>query len=490
MLLDNYIAVPPADAGLPAGSAIFLCVPPPSTPLTIIEGGNLIVASSFINSGCSTPTPTVLNIDGDDGGAPHAAQFAYATLVDAGGAPTTAWGATPPVSSRTVVNVATSSFGCTSSSSPSCGADISSYLESPASWGGGPLALYFPQGSYYLTTPITVPAGLDVTILGDGWTSNLYWEGSADGGSDPYMIHFRAAAGAPAIGSVRDLQLQTVMGYTLAGGVRIDTLDNPGDMVFIDQGETDLATSGIDILGLDDTLVRADMSHPCGERGFGVTGGGAGAESSASTQGLVLFGGGVGPSSNYAEIKNWGKAVVIGSDTEGFPAGLTLSQPGYFTLDGWRDVPTSGAPGYASQPNTLVESTFRGKLTLMATNLGMQQIISESNPHAMVLSLSNFISSPSDTQLNDAGVANGTQLEYYDQYWDHGAVVYASTGLGSGNAAFIKTMLADVRNTYEAPPYRACGLTNVRIHRVFFACVGGCSAPNALAGAAFRVQHP
>jgi hypothetical protein len=107
----------------------------------------------------------------------------------------------------------------------------------------------------------------------------------------------------------------------------------------------------------------------------------------------------------------------------------------------------------------------------------------------MILSLFNVVSDPCNTaQFNAAGVASGTQVEYYDL--DEGTAPYpdCKTGIGPTNAAFAKTMLADLRSTYAAPPYRACGLTNVRVHRVNYVGNAG-SVPSALARAAFRVQH-
>jgi hypothetical protein len=530
-LLDNYVNVP-------NGVSVYYT----GTP-EIVEGGNAFPAGTAdLTSFWSGYSATRLTVAPDDTSvnapAPAAAAFAWSMQYNAGA---NYWGSTPTKASRNVTNVATAFPQCLTTPT-TCGNDITQWLATK------PLnaALYFPSVnnsgqaiSYHLESPIDVPGGLDVTLFGDGAGSKILWNGAPGALSDPYMVHFKAAAipGGSPQGSIRDLELLAVAGGTSRpGGILVDVFDNTGDMVFVDTVNASFTKSLIDVAGVDKVLVRADQSGGGNERALGVTGGGAGANGSANTQGVVMFAGGAGVSGTMVDLRNWGKAVLIGTDNEGLTQGYTLAQSGYLTMDGGRlavgHKTVCGAAGqppdpnygcctgtfpkngvctnaFAVQPDVLVQSTFRGKATFMNLDDGAQ-FFSTSNPAAQVLSLSNgfgigyngnscSLDACTFTQQNPIAYGANNQLAVFDYDICGPVTIYGCISQPSSGSSAplmppaaaipkIADMLADVRATYEAPGFRPCGAANVRIHRIFVEGITT-SDPADFMRAAIRVQH-
>jgi hypothetical protein len=496
-LLDNYLSVG-------SGVGVYTLATP-----SIAEGGNSFVgsSSSFIQPWGSNPAPTVLNVALDSTGAsppvPAAASFAYNMTFNPGANP---WGARPTKSTRAVTNVHATFTDCLTQTNTTCAANLTNWLKT-APQGS---ALYFPYywdtvhnlpGMYYINAPIDVPAGLDVTLFGDGFNSHIVWEGQPGQASDPYMIHFHGDTASP-VGSVRDLYLlANSAGTSRPGAIQIDVADastggsNPapvGDMVFLDQLGASFAKSLVDVAGLDYTLVRLDQAASGGERVLGVIGAGAGAQGSSHTEGVVMFGGGATPSSTFADLKNWGKAVLIGTDNEGFPQGFTLNGSGYLSMDGARLITgTNPSPYWPTQPDVLLQSTFHGNVTVMNLD-DMANIISSSNSEASVLSLAN--------QRNNTGACGGTtcsftqentlsrQMALQDENLCGFSLYSCTDQAGLAPGAFAGAMLSDLRNTMAAPGFRPCNVANVRVHRVNFEGITT-GVPADLARAAVRVQH-
>ncbi len=529
-LLDNYINVPNGVGVFTAGT----------TP-ELVEGGNsMAVGNQLISPWNGYPQPLLLSVAPDTIGAgapvPAAAQYAYNSVYAAG---TNYWGATPAKSTRTVYNIQSLFADCTSAAG-NCGSELSAWLTTAPQ----NIAVYFPavfQGTsvatYYLKTPIDVPAGLDVTFFGDGVNSKVEWVGAAGAASDPYMIHFKAGAGLSPVGSVRDMELVAhATGKSRPGGILVDVLDNTGDMVFVDTVAAGFTKSLIDLVGVDKTSVRADQSGGGNERMIGVTGGGAGVNGSGSTAGVVMFGGGGATSGTLVDLRNWGKAVLIGTDNEGRTQGVTLAQSGYLTMDGGRlvtgTVQSCGSAGqpptqngccsglfnqggickyaFATQPHVVVQSTFKGTATFANLDDGAG-IFSSANPQAKVLSLSNGFATDYNqyactmnactfTQQNPGARAALNQMSVFN--WDlcspvsyYWCEAQPSAGGGAnptlppaGAASSVAAMLADLRAVNEAPPARACGLANVRLHRLYFegTTTGN---PADFMRTAIRVQH-
>jgi hypothetical protein len=463
-----------------------------------------------------------------------------------------------PSSGRAVFNAITIAPACgvAPAPGPSCADQINSWLAARSTT-ERPF-LFFPVGPYYIDKPIEVPSNLDIVLGGDGVSTQLFWQGKTIGTTELYVFHLAS----PSKASIRDLSIfvnennVAGTGMTHAGGILVDSTDDVGGLVYLDTFGASFAKSTFDVLGLDNVAVRADMSGGFEvERVIGVTGGGkahpvlpgAPDDASSKTRGLLLVAGGSGSRASYAELKNWGKAVLIGVDNESNPQGMDLDQSGYLTLaTGRYHTVKQSNPAFADQPNTIVDSTFRGRLTLM--NLSATQAVlfaTAATPEAKVLSLNNFYQDsgtqganqpvvPSScpnvnvdtdcsffTKLSPTG-AGTTQMQLQDGtrcLWTAAipavpaipatptspavpAVPAVAAGYGlaycqdnkatgagavAATNAFVKTMLVDERAARMGPP-DACSTTAVRIHRVKIQ--GTPSAdPSKYMGPAVRVQR-
>lgn len=377
--------------------------------------------------------------------------------------------------------------------------------------------LFFPAADYYLDKPILIPGGLDVVIAGAGGRTTFFWVGTDTAHPDQYLFHVQA----PARASLRDFNgFVNRSGTTRPGGILVDSTDDSGGLVFIDTVTTQFAKSAVDVLGLDNVTVRADLTGGGSlERVLGVTGGGKAAPNlggSSQTKGLVMFAGGGGSQASYINLKSWGKAVLIGVDNEAAPQGMVLDQSGYLTLNNGRFLPSNQAAPYdsyfADQPNVVVQSSFRGRLTLMNLSTHSGFIGQAASREAQVLSLGNWYTAtnaPSSLQPLQPASCSGTSHDcsFYNQlgpsgqpgrmalqngsHCDSGAVhSYCDDDPAPSSAVvtFVNTMLADTRAASSAPP-TACSDTAVRIHRVAFQGLTSPNTPSNFMGPGVRVQR-
>jgi hypothetical protein len=425
----------------------------------------------------------------------------------------------------------------------SCAGQLNGWLTAQKSAMAKPL-LFFPVQTYFIDTTIEVPNNFDVAIAGDGSKSQLIWQGKLVAATESYVFHFNS----PSLASLRDLSifvdndLVSGGGMTPAGGVLIDSPDDVGGLVFLDTVGASFAKSYVDILGLDNVAVRADLSGGSAvERAIGITGGGKASPAnggSTKTQGLLMVAGGASSVSSYVELKNWGKAVLIGVDNEGATQGMDLTQSGYLTLATGRFLSQRQLySNFADQPNTVVHSTFRGRVTLM--NLTSRQAVllaASATPAAQVLSLDSWYvdygalgaEQPQVTvpcaAVNDTvdcsfytklsatavvavpptqlAVQDGTECVLVPAHLDSlGHLVPTEYGYSycrdnkpsalsdPATAVFVKAMLADERAVRMGPPL-ACSTTAVRMHRVGFQGTPlSVTQPKSFMGAAVRVQR-
>jgi hypothetical protein len=427
---------------------------------------------------------------------PAAAQAAYAGW----GSPTigmaTASVQRPTIAPKVSRTVLTVPSACTTSPGTGCAAALNGILSGASS--GGQYLLYFPRLYYYVDGQVEIPAGLDVVITGDGLGSELIWTGSA---LDKFVFH----ASAPAKAMFKDFQVIGNGSGSKPGAILVDSQDDTGGLVYVDLGAFSNVKSGIEVAGLDNVLVRAEQWGAGGERIADVIGGGSGSAGSASTQGLFMLAGGSTPGSDYVTTRNWGKAVILGSDNEGDPQGTVLSQSGYVTMECGRFIagPPAAFPGlFAAQPNFVAESTFRGNLTFsnVQTTAGVYsagarqaQVLAFGNSYSSLPGLPNapvaqpcgtlagpgcFPLTPNNQVPNAyAQQAGGGATQMSLQNWGsctyEGATItqeYAAlTNSSAARNTFADTMFADLRNAPYAAPIcgSTCGQTRVRIHNVW-----------------------
>jgi hypothetical protein len=439
----------------------------------------------------------------------------------------------PPASHRTVANVAevAPACSCAAAGSPpqSCGVQLNHWLAQDAAAIGAKPFLFFPPGEYCIDQTLEVPGDRDITIGGDGDATHLFWKGTTVGPGEPYV--FRLSA--PAKASIRDLSIfiygsAEAGAVTRAGGVVVDSPDEPGGLVYLDTVSVGAAKRAFAVLGLDRVAVRADMSGAGGvEHVIRVSGGGnaaptASGDRSSGTQGLLMVAGGSGSFASHIELENWGKIVLLGVDNEAIPQGMELTDSGYLTFATGRFLTaTQTSCFYTDQPNAMIGNSFRGRLTLMnLTPLNAVLLAENASPDAQILSLNNFhgvsdkpgvLQPPVSSVCPAVGAdldcspftrfssaaAGATQMALQDS---------ASCLLGSGEldsaplaycsdlaaektetSSFVKSMLVDVRAARMALR-AACASTAVRLHRLSFQGISG-PDPSTFMGTAVLIRH-
>jgi hypothetical protein len=393
--------------------------------------------------------------------------------------------------------------------------------------------LFIPATGFYLDKTIEVPSGRDVVIAGDGAKSVLFWLTTDATKPDAAMFHLAA----PAHATLRDFfgQLHAAS-VTRPGGILIESHDDiGGGLVFGDTLNVSFAKSAIDVLGLDNISVRAELSGGGStERLLGVTGGGkASSGDSTQTKGVQMFAGGGGSLGSFIELKNWGKTVLVGVDNEQAFNGLVLDQSGYLSLANGRFLPKLQYPpesaNFADQPNIVVRGTFRGRATFVGVSIDGAVSALGATSGASVLSLDNFFetsgasplqpvetmscppppsSTPTAANWLDCSYAevlrppstsiptDVTQIALQDATRCPGAppnLTYCLAKVGNatdcGVKTFVNTMLADERAALAAVvvPESACAGTQVRLHRLTFHGIE--TSPSTFMGPAFRVQR-
>jgi hypothetical protein len=467
----------------------------------------------------------------------------------------------PPKSNR-FVESATDWTECTSTTpgATGCAAKINAVVDLGSSQ---PFAIYFPDrpGQFYdLEGTIIVPPGVDAAFVGDGLNSSVRWKGTPWTDAAPtYMFHFATskntgecplepadttAAICPAVGELQDLALfsnPNAGANAGTGGVLVDSMDQPGDLVYADavMNNSGGYIPGVDnqdwhdmVMGpLDNTALRLDQSST----GVKVVGGGAAATNSALTTGVTTFSGGQG---GELDVTNFGKAVLIGDDAEGtYGFGSSLTN-GYLSETQWRmfayissDPSLCGGGGYVVNPITL-SSAYAGGLTMLGGN-GTTPLFAGNAANAKVLALVQGYSMPGAPSLaclspalskskctcaaykaatcttadltameqceaycpqNTFNVQGGqqAQVDCLDQYggiFVPGTDVEPAGWTDTNLATLAHTSLADLRSTYEAPGPRKGLLTNVRLHDVVrqFGETNA-SDPNAQFGPVLTIQ--
>jgi alpha-tubulin suppressor-like RCC1 family protein len=324
---------------------------------------------------------------------------------------------------------------------------------------------------------------------------------------------------------LKNLLLDAEGSTSRPGGILVDSADDTGGLVYVDDCGFGNARSGLEVAGLDKVLVRAEQVTGGLERGADVIGGGSGYQDggaqSSQTQGLFMIAGGLFEISSFLTVRNWGKAVLLGTDSEGIQ-GMVLNQSGYVTVDTGRFI-TAAQPYpefFVRQPNVVAQSTFRGNLTFanMQTQGG---VFSAGAQQAQVLALQNSYftaGSPLDSEeplipacvygqvfgcsssplTVDAGFVEQTSAGVPQMGLQNsgaclplpGAKGYADTTNGATPPnTFADTMLSDLRNAPYAAPIcpASCGQTQVRIHNVF--TTGGAAPPSHFMRSGLRVQR-
>jgi hypothetical protein len=280
---------------------------------------------------------------------------------------------TPSVPGRPVLEVAPIADGKA----------IQAAIDAAASARGNRPIVHLPKGDYLVGQTITIPAGLDVQIVGDGLleTTRLRWNGP-DG--DPMFT----LAGPPRA-TFRDCSL---LGNGKGMGIVMLGADQRGARIGGDGLDIRACQLGLLVDGVEQTDVSFRNIHHSGNKvSFRVVGGPAAAAGKPTAARTVLFGGASSGNDYAYDVANGGRLMAQDIWYEGAPPTfLKMTGFGTFTLSG--AMIASGRPGPNAAPTdpdfagvALVD--FRGHATFLSTVFGTRVVVAGKGDGANVLLL-------------------------------------------------------------------------------------------------------
>jgi hypothetical protein len=371
-------------------------------------------------------TPRVYSIEGSS--------VTYASID--GTAPTLP--GTPPNLGRTITEIPA---GSTAS-------QIQTAINNVVSRAGQRPVIHLQGGSYSIASTITVPANLDVQIIGDGFNTKLNWTGSSGG------TLFKLAS--PSKARLQDMYLR---GNTTGDPLYVGSEDVSGSRV---QAEMIISTNstgpnGLLVEGLTNTMVNFyGTSIQSGSTSVhSVVGTGVAGVPSR----VACFGCGEGAanaassSSDFYHVSNQGNLVVFSGwlEESGGQGGIItnlVNASGNLSLLGG-----VAAPNISSGQPTVNLDNFQGTFTLASydVRIGQMNIANASSATNALLVGSRTVSGawagPYSGSGTEAMVGNFQQTS-------SGASLYADQAQGTSlplSAAYVDKMFAQARKTATTP---------------------------------------
>jgi hypothetical protein len=333
--------------------------------------------------------------------------------------------------------------------------------------------VHLPVGTYLINTTLTIPAGSDVQLVGDGdgdaYATTLKWNGS---GSGP-VLHIMG----PSKATLQDL---SVFGNGTAEGIVADGIDQSGARVFMHQPElrsgtqANLLVDGLDYTNVDLRNLTSDYMNS--GVSVKVVGGPLAAAGDPVGGKTNIFAGDQSVHPLNCEVMNGGRLLVRDVwyetlYTSGSPAFVRLaSTTGTFTIEGSRIALPANQPTPA-----IAIHGFQGKASFLTTRLDDRIVISGDGSQTKVLGLgmvgtNNSSNSVPDYFLNNssptaqAAVLNSRQIT--DTVPGSGSVQFANEG--TEDPTFIKDMVAHTRGEHpKILTSLPSGVTDLRLFRVW-----------------------
>ena len=222
--------------------------------------------------------------------------------------------------------------------------------------------LHLPAGDYPIAQTITIPAGLDLQLIGDGSCTRLQWSGA---GAGP-LLHLAG----PTLATVRDLTLQ---GDGKAAGMLADNCDQPGAHIFAEQAGVHGAQTGV-LDELSSTYVELrDFVQSDNTLGVKVDYRANAVEPSWLTRShLAIFGGMTEHNMVSYDVAGGGSLLAQDVCDEEASAGVVkLADAGIFTLNGGCITGSAADPTAAG----ITLDNFRGSATLIGVTCATHVLV-------------------------------------------------------------------------------------------------------------------
>jgi len=179
---------------------------------------------------------------------------------------------TPQKLNRQIIEVAAGASAST----------IQSAINSAGAYQGQRPVVHLPKGLYSIASTITIPANLDVQVIGDGFATLLYWSGAANGSM--------FALTAPGKALIQDIWLVAKSGGNSAAAFVIHSEDVPGSRIQLLDILATNGTTGLSATALTNTMMNLYDYSGINQAEFNITGTGATVPSQLSCFGCDLSG--------------------------------------------------------------------------------------------------------------------------------------------------------------------------------------------------------
>ena len=333
-------------------------------------------------------------------------------------------------------------------------------LDQAAGLHGQHPVVHFPAGDFRIGRTLTLPAGRDLQLVGDGVRTRLIWAG-ADAG--PVL---RLAG--PSRATLRDFE---VNGAKRADGIVIEKCDQPGGRVYLEQPNIDAAQRvGLMVDGVELANVELhNMNHGGCDLGVKVRGGARLSTGRSAPGRVAIFAGSSSNNGLSYDVTEGGRLLVqdIWYESGSQPRFMRLSGAGEVTLHG---AIMACAPSKDDAEPAVELNDFSGRVAFLNVQWSgggesMRLLCRGQGKDTQVLALGAQVGKNGPRFNNQAPQATLAVLEAM-RFTDGGGAT-PIPNIGATDEAFIRTMIAATRAERPRPltPVPA-GATDARFFRV------------------------
>ncbi|MEJ7823680.1 MAG: glycosyl hydrolase family 28-related protein, partial [Chitinophagaceae bacterium] len=349
---------------------------------------------------------------------------------------------------------------------------IQAIINQAALLSGNRPVVHFPHGVYNIQSTLNIPAGSDMQIVGDGhgdvYPTWLFWTGGTVGP----VINIAG----PSKVTLRDI---SISGETRVTGILMTNVDQTGSRIFMHELEANLNTNGINVNGLDNTLVLAHNSRISQSAGkaINVTGGPF-ASSGNPQQGKTIMVGGLIWENNLSYgVTNGGNLLARDVWYESLNNGqyLNISGLGTVTIEG----SSVASPRGTAIPQISI-TNLAGKASLINSYFEDRVTISGNGVQTKVLGLGTLFGNNSLPETSNTNYIENTTSpagdirSFISRSFKNPNLTnpkygsFAVNNIGTIDSAFIATMLEQLRNEHsQVLTPNSDGITDIRLYRVW-----------------------
>jgi hypothetical protein len=320
--------------------------------------------------------------------------------------------------------------------------------------------VHLPAGDFRIARTVTLPAGKDLQLVGDGVRTRLIWTGPDVG---PVL-----RLGGPSRAILRDFE---VNGAKRADGIVVEKCNQPGGRVYLEQLNVDAAQRVglmVDRVELANVELR-NMNHGGCDLGVRVRGGARLSSGQVTPGRVAIFAGSSSNNRLSYDVTEGGRLLVQDIWYE------SGSQPRFLRLSGAGELTLHGAIMACALPRNDTEAAieldnFSGRLALLNVQWSgggdsMRLVSRGEGRNTAVLALGAQVGKNGPRFDNQSPQARAALLEA-TRYTDGGGAT-SIPDIGVADLEFIRTMIAATRAERPRPltpvPPNA---TDVRFFRV------------------------